>query len=106
MKSKLLKPLLKYSMLFILDSFLFAPWAQLFRILDHITWEELDQLQTLGDYLLRIVTVIFLLLDCKKAKVNYTLFVCLAGLFYPLLGVVLFALLFLEQQQKVHGNGQ
>ncbi len=100
MKSKLSKPLLKYIILIIIDSIIFIPWGGILGFSDDKVFKNLDNVQTFGDYAIRVITLIFLIIDFKKANLKYVFLACISSLFYPLLGIIVFALLFLEKENK------
>ena len=100
MKSKILKPLIKYIILIIINSIIFAPWGFILDFSNNKTFESLAHFQNFGDYTIRVVTMIFLAIDFKKANLKYTFLACLSSLFYPLLGIIIFSLLFLEKENK------
>jgi hypothetical protein len=100
MKSELLKPLIKYIILIIINSIIFAPWGFILDFSDDKVFENLGNFQTFGDYAIRVATMLFLAIDFKKANLNYAFLACLSSLFYPLLGIIVFSLLFLEKEKQ------
>lgn len=85
----------------ILNSLLFAPWALIFDIFNPTVFNNIGTIQEYGDYLVRLLTIIFLIADFHKEKLNYILVACISSLFYPLLGIIIFGLLYLEKQTEV-----
>lgn len=100
MKSKLLKPLTKYIILLIINYFIFIPWNYFFIITEHKSFESLIKFQTFSDYGVRIIITILLAIDFNKLKLKYALLACISSLFYPLLGIIVFSLLFLEKEKQ------
>ena len=100
MKSRLLKKLNKYIAVMILNSLLFAPWALVFDIFNPEVFRNIGDIQEYGDYLVRLLTIVFLIADFQKEKLNYVIISCISSLFYPLLGIIIFGLLYLEKQTE------
>ena len=100
MKSRLLNKLNKYIAIMILNSLLFAPWALIFDIFNPEVFRNIGDIQEYGDYLVRLLTIVFLITDFQKEKLNYVILACISSLFYPLLGIIIFGLLYLEKQSE------
>lgn len=100
MKSRLIKPLTKYIVLTIIQSITFLPWNMVLDFSNEKTFHLLNDFQTYADYFVKIMTVIFIFIDFKKEKLPYITLACISSLFYPFLGMVIFALLFLERENK------
>ncbi len=101
MKSKLLKPLTKYIVITIIHSIVFLPWNMMgLDVFKPQTFEMLSNIQTYGDLSVKIITAVFIFIDFKKEKLPFMVLACISSLFYPFLGIVMFALLFLEKENK------
>jgi hypothetical protein len=100
MKSRLLKKLNKYIAVMIFNSLLFAPWTLVFDIFNPEIFRNIGDIQEYGDYLVRLLTIIFLITDFQKEKLNYVIVACISSLFYPFLGIIIFGLLYLEKQTE------
>lgn len=100
MKSRLLKKINKYIALMIFYSLLFAPWALIFDIFNPAVFQNIGDIQEYGDYMVRLLIIVFLIFDFKKEKLNYVMLACISSLFYPLLGIIIFGLLYLEKQTQ------
>ena len=100
MKSRLLKKINKYIALMIFYSLLFAPWALIFDIFNPAVFKNIGDIQEYGDYMVRLLIIVFLIVDFKKEKLNYVMLACISSLFYPLLGIIIFGLLYLEKQTQ------
>ena len=100
MNSKLIKPLTKYIIITIFHSMVFFPWNMILDMSKPQTFEALNNFQTYGDLFVKIMTAIFLFVDFKREKLPFTILVCISSLFYPFLGIVVFALLYLEKENK------
>ncbi len=100
----LLKVLNKYIILLIV-SFLFGmPWFYvrhlLFDLNNHETFTLIDSIPSYVNYLIRLIIIIFLIIDFRKENLKYIVLTCIATLFYPLLGVVILSLLLLEKRKE------
>lgn len=82
----------------IIDSLLFAPWQYLFNVFNPETFKNLNDIQTYGDMLVRAFVILFLIIDFKKENLKYVIIACASAIFYPMLGIIIFALLYLEKQ--------
>ena len=99
MKNSLFDKLFKYIIILLIDSLLFTPWAPISNLQHFILY---DEILTYGDYVIRLTTVILLLFDLRKEKLQYLVLGVLGGLFYPLLGITILAILYLEKQTKAY----
>ncbi|WP_412464433.1 hypothetical protein [Flavobacterium mekongense] len=97
MKSKLISILNKYIILLIVNSIIFLPWIYWFDLSIEGNFEIFNEFQTYGNYLVKVLTTIFLIFDFKREKINYLFLSCVAGFFLPILGIVIFSLLYLEK---------
>jgi len=100
MKSTLLKHLTKYIILMIINAIIFFPWGYIIDVFDHQTFKNLDTFQTFGDYFVRLMTVLLLIIDFRKEKLPFMLLACVSSIFYPLLGIIIFSLLYLEKLKE------
>lgn len=100
MESKLLKILTKYIVIMLIHSVIFFPWMMILNVSNDRLFETVDDIQTYGDYFVKIITALLIFLDFKKEKLPYIAIACVSSLFYPFLGIVIFALLYLEKQNK------
>lgn len=100
MKSRIIRPLTKYIVITIIQSITFLPWNIFLAFSNEKTFHMLNNFQTYGDYFVKIMTVIFIVIDFKKEKLPYMILACISSLFYPFLGMMIFALLFLEKESK------
>ncbi|WP_046758176.1 hypothetical protein [Kordia jejudonensis] len=104
--NRLLKILNKYIILSILWSIIEMVWIYIQPIImqkgsmssnDYELYSFINTLPTYIDYLIRIIIVILIVIDFRKHKLNYVVLTCIASLFYPLLGIVIFSLLLIEK---------
>jgi hypothetical protein len=90
----------KYIVLLIIVSLFGIPWFY-FR-----NWFFKDlhpdsfiySIPNIVDYLIRIIVIILLIMDYRKFKLKNVLISCISAFFYPLLGIVIFAILYLEKE--------
>ena len=100
--TKIVKILNKYIILLIISSVLGLPWFYI-RLAFFINYESnsaIDLIPRYVDYLIRLIVIILLIIDFKKYQLKYILVTCIAALFFPLLGVVTFAIILLEREKN------
>jgi len=102
--TNLAKILSKYIVLLILISLFGVPWFYLVHLLtngvNHDLYQTLNSIPTYVDYAVRLITILFLIIDFKKYKIKYVALACIAALFFPLLGMIIFALLYLDNRKE------
>jgi len=106
--NKFIKILNKYVILLIIDSLFGKPWFYVRYLLlrdreysDSISMINIiNTIPTYVDYLFRIIVIILLIIDFKKHNLKGVVFSCIAALFYPLLGITLFAILLLLEENS------
>ena len=100
----LLKILLKYIIILIISSILntfsFFSFTFYRELLGFDNLDIIQSIPTYIDYLVRILIVILLAIDIKREKIKFVWLICIAGFFYSLLGILIFALMYLEKKQK------
>jgi hypothetical protein len=99
--SALLKKINKYIILMIVSSIFGMPWFYvrhlLFDINNRETYALIDSIPGYVDYLIRLITIVFLIIDFRREHLKYLVLACIAALFFPLLGIIMFSLLYLEK---------
>jgi hypothetical protein len=99
-----MKVLGKYFILLIVLSLFGMPWfyAKIVLLKTELTqyWKFIESIPTYVGYLIRIIIIILLIVDFQKKELKYVALACIASLFYPLLGVVILALLLLENKKE------
>jgi len=97
----LLKKINKYIILMIISSLFGMPWIYvrhlIFDFNNPETFTLVDLIPKYIDYLIRFVVIILLIIDFKKENFKYIVITCIAAFFYPLLGIIIFSLLYLEK---------
>jgi len=102
--SKLLKVLNKYIIVLIVLALFGMPWIYvrhlMFDMTNHETFNLVDSIPGYVNYLIRLIVIVLLIIDFRKEKLKHVMLACVAALFYPLLGIVVFALLMLEKEKE------
>lgn len=102
--NKLMKVLNKYLIALIVMSLFGMSWIYvrhlMFDMTNHETFNLIDSITGYVNYLTRLIVIVLLIIDFRKEKLKHVVLACLAALFYPLLGVVVFALLMLEKEKE------
>ena len=100
--NELVKALNKYVILLIVSSLFGMPWFYIRFLVfkDYGPDSIVNSIPTCADYLIRVIVVILLIIDFKKYKLRNIVISCLAALFFPLLGIVIFGILLLGNEIK------
>ena len=101
--NKLLQVLKKYIILFILSSLFGNPWFYISLFLsanqDEAAIQLFNSFPNYVDFALKLVIIVLLIVDFKKEKLKHVVLTCIAAFFYPLLAVLILALLLLERKK-------
>jgi hypothetical protein len=106
-----MKVLNKYIIVLLISSLFGMPWMYLKHLLFDLTQQDIysivDTIPGYANYLIRLIIILLLLVDFKREKLKSVWVACLSSLFYPLLGVVIFGLLYIEKNKEmpVPNNG-
>jgi hypothetical protein len=84
----------------IINSIIFFPWGMILDLSNDKTFTNLDNFQTYGDYFVKAITIIFLIIDFRKFKFPYLFLVCIATAINPFIGIIIFSILFLESRKE------
>jgi len=104
--NKFIKALSKYVVLFIIHSLFGMPWFYVRFLLikkynyEYDTVRAIDYIPSYANYLIIVISIILLIIDFKKYNLKGVVFACIAALFFPLLGVTIFAILLLLEEKK------
>lgn len=102
--NKLMKVLNKYVIVLIVMSLFGMPWIYvrylMFDMSSAGTYDLIDSIPGYVNYLTRLIVIVLLIIDFRKKKLKHVVLTCVAALFYPLLGIVVFALLMLEKEKE------
>ena len=100
----LMRMLNKYIILLIVSYLFGMPWFYVRRLLfdfnNYETYTLLNSIPHYVNYLIRLIIIVLLIIDFRSEKLNYIVLTCIATLFYPLLGIVIFSILLLEKWTK------
>jgi len=99
--NEFIKTINKYIILLIVVSLFGIPWFHIrFWLYDLYPPDSfVDSIPSVVDYLTRIIVIILLILDFRKYKLKNVVIACISALFLPLLGIVIFSLMYLEKQK-------
>lgn len=99
--NKFIKTLNKYVILLLVVSIFGMPWFYLRSWIYEIypPGSFVDSIPGIVGYLIRIIVIILLITDFKKYNLKNVLISCVSALFFPLLGIVIFAIMYLEKEK-------
>ena len=99
--NEFIKTINKYVILLIVVSLSGMPWFHIrFWLYDLYPPDSfVDSIPSVVDYLTRIITIILLIIDFRKYNLKNVVISCISALFFPLLGIVIFSLMYLEKQK-------
>lgn len=91
----------KYALLLIVVSLFGMPWFHIrFWLYDLYPPDSfIDSIPSVVDYLIRIIVIILLITDFRKYNLKNVVISCISALFFPLLGIVIFSIMYLEKQK-------
>ncbi len=88
----------------IVSSLFGMPWFYvrhlIFDFNNHETFTLVTSIPGYVDYLIRLITIILLIIDFRREKLKYLVLACISALFFPLLGIIMFSLLYLEKGRE------
>jgi hypothetical protein len=94
----------KYIILMIISSLFGMPWFYvkflLFEPQMHTEFSLVESIPTFVDYAIRLIVIILLVIDFRKEDLKNVVLTCIAALFFPLLGVVIFSILLIEKNRQ------
>ena len=100
------KTINKYIIILIGYSLLGMPWMYIRYLFirscnpSYELMTNIESIPTYIDYLIRIIVVALLIFDFKKYQLKNAILSCIAALFFPLLGIVVFAIMFLLDEKN------
>ncbi len=100
--TEFIKTINKYAIILIISSLFGMPWSYIcFRFFQPANPESLlFTIPHYADYLIKLIVIALLIFDLKKYDLKNTVITCIAALFFPLLGVVIFSILLLEKERN------
>lgn len=97
-----IKKLNKYIILMIVSSLFGMPWFYFRHLIFQYNGPDsiIEFIPTLVDYAVRLTVTVLLIIDFKKEGLKNLVLTCIAALFFPLLGIVIFAILLIENNRQ------
>lgn len=97
-----IKKINKYVILMIVSSLFGMPWFYFRRLIFEYNGPDsiIESIPTFIDYAIRLTVIILLIIDFKKENLKNVVLTCIATLFFPLLGIVIFSLLLIESNRQ------
>ena len=99
-----IKVLNKYIILLITSALWGMPWFYIswfiFQKYENINIDVINAIPHYLDWLFRIVVIVLLIIDFKKYNLKNAIISCIAALFFPFLGIVVFAILLILDEKK------
>ena len=97
-----IKTINKYAILLIVSSLFGMPWFYLRYLFfkNYVPDSFVDSIPTIVDYLIRLIVIVLLIIDFKKTNLKNIILTCIAALFFPLLGIVIFSILWIENERN------
>lgn len=96
------KAINKYVILLIVISLFGMPWfyIRFWLFENYLPGSIVDSIPTFAEYLIRLIVTILLILDFKRHHLKNVVISCISALFFPLLGIVIFAIMFIGNERK------
>lgn len=103
--NEFIKILNKYIILLIASSLFSISWMFIHYILVTNYTFSMESLNAIGyipllSYLINIIVAVLLIIDFNKYNLKNIVITCIAALCFPLLGIVIFAILFLLKEKE------
>lgn len=99
-----IKILNKYIILIIITSIFGLPWFYLknYFFSQGMTMDNffIDSLPSIIDYIIRFIVAFLIYKDFKKNGLDNVVLSSIIAFFYPILGIVIFAILFIDKQVR------
>lgn len=102
-----IKKLNKYIILLIIHSLVGMPWIYLRHIVFEYNGPDtvIESIPTMVEYLVKLAVIFLLIIDFKREKLNNLVLTCIAAFFFPLLGIVIFAVMLIDKEARfTHKN--
>jgi len=100
--SEFIKKINKYIILLIISSLFGMPWFYIrFFIFEYSGPNAIiESIPTIIDYLIKLTVIVLLIIDFKKEQLKNIILTCIAAFLYPLLGIVIFAIMLIDKEIK------
>jgi hypothetical protein len=97
-----IKTINKYVILMIVSSLFGMPWFYFRHLIFEYNGPDsiIESIPTFIDYAIRLTVIILLIIDFKKENLKNVVLTCIATLFFPLLGIVIFSILLIESNRQ------
>ena len=60
----------------------------------------IESIPSIIDYLIKLTVIVLLIIDFKKEQLKNIVLTCIAAFLYPLLGIVIFAIMLIDKERK------
>ncbi|MGE0088536.1 MAG: hypothetical protein AB7S50_03570 [Bacteroidales bacterium] len=97
-----IKKINKYIILLIVSSLFGMPWFYFRHLIFKYNGPDsvIESIPLFIDYAIRLAVICLLIIDFKKEHIKNVGLTCIAALFYPLLGIVIFSILLIENNRQ------
>lgn len=99
--TEFIKKLNKYIILLIISSVFGLPWIYLRHFLFGMNNPDpiLESIPTIIDFIIKFVVIVLLIIDFRKENLKNIVLTCIAAFLFPLLGIVMYALMLIEKEK-------
>ena len=100
--NEFIKKINKYVILLIISSFFGMPWLYVrYYIFEYDGPDSIiESIPSIIDYLIKLTVIVLLIIDFKKEQLKNIVLTCIAAFLYPLLGIVIFAIMLIDKERK------
>ena len=100
--NEFIKTINKYVILLIVVSLFGMPWHYIrYWLFENYSPDSIvSSLPGYVDYLVRIIVIVLLVIDFRKYNLKNVVISCIGALFFPLLGIIIFAIMFLADERN------
>jgi hypothetical protein len=106
--TELTKKLTKYIILLIISSLFGIPWIYLrYFVFKYNAPDSISEsIPTIIDYLIKLTVVVLLIIDFRKEKLKNIVLTCIAAFVFPLLGIVIYAIMLIDKEKGAVQNSK
>ena len=96
-----IRKLRKYIIVLIIETLFGYPWTYFLYLLniDTLSNKNIQSVPNIADLFIKVIVIIFLVIDFKKENLKNIILTCIAAICYPLLGIVIFSILLIEKDK-------
>ena len=100
--NEFIKKINKYVILLIISSLFGMPWLYARYLIFEYSGPDsiIESIPTIIDYLIKLTVIVLLIIDFKKEQLKNIVLTCIAAFLYPLLGIVIFAIMLIDKERK------